>query len=183
MFFPVAKARHGNASTLTCHHRAVSCLPCDEGRDIVWHLRWFAFFQTPAHGIITPSSIHFFLHLRVCGFFFFLIHVQQVPSIPKHVPRSFPMSAVKLKRDFLNLIDQVVTKLARSHLLDTNQIAAAESSCWVSSVKTDKSTTPDWASPGMFEGHRALSTTPSWELDLLLQLPLPAGSHNFPRYL
>lgn len=129
MCFPVAKARHGNASTLNCHHSAASRLPCDAGKDAIWHLRWLAFFHTPAHGIITPSSIHLFLHLPVCGVFFFLIHVQQVPSIPKHVPRSFPMSAVKLKRDFLNLIDQAVTNLARSHLLDTNQIAAAESSC------------------------------------------------------
>ena len=77
-----------------------------------------------------------FISFSTClsGFFFFLIHVQQVPSIPKHVPRSFPMSGVEIKRDFLNLIDQVVTNLAGSHLLDTNQIAAAESSCWVSNV-------------------------------------------------
>lgn len=134
------------------------------------------------------TILHSSLSPPACGVFFFLIHVQQVPSIPKHVPRSFSMSAVKLKRDFLNLIDQAVTNLARSHLLDTNQIAAAESSCWVSSVllaswnvERDNSTAPDWASPGMLEGHRALSTIPSWELDLLLQLPLPTGSHNFPR--
>lgn len=82
------------------------------------------------------SHHHPFISFSTClpWFFFFLIHVQQVPSIPKHVPRSFPMSAVELKRVFLNLIDQVVTNLAGSHLLDTHQIAAAESSCWVSSV-------------------------------------------------
>lgn len=114
--FPIAKAKHGNASIVSCHHSPVSCLPCDADKDKIWHLRWLAFFQTPAHGIITPSSINFFLHPPVCGVFFFLIHVQQVPSIPQHVPRSFPMSAVKLKGDFLNLIDQVVTNLARSQI-------------------------------------------------------------------
>lgn len=77
------------------------------------------------------SHHHPFISFSIClsVFFFFLICVQQVPSVPKHVPRSFPVSAVELNRDFLNLIDQVVTNLAGSHLLDTHQIATAESSC------------------------------------------------------
>lgn len=83
---------------------------------------------------LSPSSSPFFLHLFIFFFFFFLIHVQQVPSVPSHVPRSFPMSAVELKRDFLNLIDQVVTNLAGSHSLDIHQIATTECRCWVSSV-------------------------------------------------
>lgn len=96
------------------------------------------YLPSSTHQHKESSHHHPFLSFSTClsvmGFFFFLIHVHQVPSIPRHVPRSFPVSAVELKRDFLNLIDQVVTNLARSHLLDTNQIAAAGSSCWVSNV-------------------------------------------------
>ena len=114
MCFSTAKARHGNASTLICHHSAASCVLRDAGKDTVWQLALLAFFHTPARGMISPSSVHFFLHLLVCVFSL-LVHVQQVPSIPKHVPISFPMLAMELKKDFLNLIDQVVTNLAGSH--------------------------------------------------------------------
>lgn len=129
------KSKPWLCSHISLHSRANSCMLHDAGKDTIWHLVFLAFFQATARGItftiilsfLSPPAYPFF-------FFFFLIHVQQVPSVPSHVPRSFPMSAVELKRDFLNVIDQVVTNLAGSHSLDIHQIATTECRCWVSSV-------------------------------------------------
>lgn len=47
---------------------AASWVLHDAGKDTVWPLLLLAFFHTPAQGIISPLSVHFFLHLLICGF-------------------------------------------------------------------------------------------------------------------
>lgn len=87
--FSAAKARLGNASTLTCYHSAASCVLRDAGKDTVWYLTLLVLFCTPAQGNISPLSIHCFPHLLICGFFSFSFIFSRCLQFPNMFPNLF----------------------------------------------------------------------------------------------